>query len=112
MPETKKVKRAAQKRWDDAVLCLTKDINLEARNNPVYRPLGSARLKQNDKAFEMPGKAVDEGFSNRNSFETDGDLAPLRVDERFQTLLARSGEAARTEIYEKKHHFNGGDFGR
>lgn len=48
-----------------------------------------ARLKQTDKAFEMLNKAVDEGFVNRQTFETDTDLAPLRADARFQTLLAR-----------------------
>jgi Flp pilus assembly protein TadD/dienelactone hydrolase len=48
-----------------------------------------ARLKQNDKAFEMLNKAVDEGFANRRTFETDTDLAPLRADARFQELLKR-----------------------
>lgn len=47
------------------------------------------RLKQTDKAFEMLNKAVDEGFVNRQTFETDTDLAPLRSDARFQALLAR-----------------------
>ena len=48
-----------------------------------------ARLKQNDKAFEMLNKTVDEGFVNRQTFETDTDLAPLRTDARWQTFLAR-----------------------
>ena len=48
-----------------------------------------ARLGQPDKALESLGKAIDEGFSNRNGMETDTDLAPLRADARFQTLLAR-----------------------
>jgi tetratricopeptide (TPR) repeat protein len=48
-----------------------------------------ARLKQADKAFEMLGKAIDEGFSNRATFETDEDLAPLRTDARFAQLLQR-----------------------
>lgn len=52
------------------------------------------RLKQNDKAFEMLNKTVDEGFVNRQTFETDTDLAPLRADARFQTLLARLPKAA------------------
>lgn len=47
------------------------------------------RLKQNDKAFEMLGKAVDEGLNTRQTFEADTDLAPLRSDSRFETLLAR-----------------------
>lgn len=52
------------------------------------------RLKQTDKAFEMLNKAVDEGFNNRNTLETDTDLAPLRADARFQTLLNRLPKAA------------------
>ncbi len=47
------------------------------------------RLKQNDKAFEMLNKSVDEGFNNRQTFETDTDLAPLSSDSRFQVLLKR-----------------------
>lgn len=51
-------------------------------------------LKQNDKVFEMLNKAVDEGFNNRNSFETDTDLTPIRTDARFQTLLTRLPKTA------------------
>jgi tetratricopeptide (TPR) repeat protein len=47
------------------------------------------RLGQNDKAFEMLGKAVDEGFKTRATFEGDEDLAPLRSDPRFAELLKR-----------------------
>lgn len=44
---------------------------------------------QTDKAFEMLNKAIDEGFANRNTIETDTDLAPIRSDSRFQQLLTR-----------------------
>lgn len=47
------------------------------------------RLKQNDKAFEMLSKAVDEGFNRRSDYESDEDFAPLRADARFQKLLER-----------------------
>lgn len=50
---------------------------------------GYVRLKQTDKAFEMLSKSVDEGFNNRQTFETDTDLAPIRTDARFQELLKR-----------------------
>lgn len=50
---------------------------------------GYARLKQIDKAFEMLNKAIDEGLNNRQTFESDADLAPLRADARFQELLKR-----------------------
>jgi tetratricopeptide (TPR) repeat protein len=48
-----------------------------------------ARLKDLDKAFEMLAKAIDEGFVDRNTFETDTDLAALRSDTRFAQLLGR-----------------------
>jgi pentatricopeptide repeat protein len=47
------------------------------------------RLKNFDKAFEMLGKAIDEGYADRNSLETDADLAALRTDSRFKALLDR-----------------------
>lgn len=50
---------------------------------------GYVRLKQADKAFEMLSKSIDEGFNNRQTFETDADLAPIRTDTRFQELLKR-----------------------
>ncbi|MEQ1762044.1 MAG: tetratricopeptide repeat protein [Pyrinomonadaceae bacterium] len=48
-----------------------------------------ARLKNLDKSFEMLGKAVDEGFANRNTFASDTDLEVLRSDPRFAKLLDR-----------------------
>ncbi len=52
------------------------------------------RLKQTDKAFELLNKTIDEGFTNRQTFETDTDLAPIRTDMRFQKLLERLPKAA------------------
>ena len=56
-----------------------------------------ARLKQVDKAFEVLNKAVDEGFANRNTVQTDEDLAPLRGDARFNELLKRFPAIAGTQ---------------
>ena len=53
-----------------------------------------ARLKNTDKAFEMLGKAIDEGYTVRSSFESDADLASLRTDDRFKALLDRLPKAA------------------
>jgi tetratricopeptide (TPR) repeat protein len=53
-----------------------------------------ARLNNKEKAFEMLGKAIDEGFVNRSTFETDTDLAALRSDPRFAQLLARTSKPA------------------
>jgi pentatricopeptide repeat protein len=57
----------------------------------AYYNMASAyvRLGQMDKAFEMLGKAVDEGFKTRSTFEGDEDLAPLRSDPRFGELVKR-----------------------
>lgn len=51
-----------------------------------------ARLKNTDKAFEMLGKAVDEGFANRDAMRTDADLEGLRTDPRFAAILERTRE--------------------
>ena len=48
-----------------------------------------ARLKNIDKAFEMLGKAIGEGFADRAAIEKDEDLAVLRSDTRFARLLER-----------------------
>ncbi len=45
--------------------------------------------RQPEKAFEWLNKAIDEGFTNRQTIETDVDLAPLRSDPRFQQILTR-----------------------
>ncbi len=50
---------------------------------------GYTRIGQKDKALDALSNAVTEGFTNRNAYETDEDLAPLRTETRFQELLAR-----------------------
>lgn len=52
-----------------------------------------ARLKNIDKAFEMLGKAIDEGFSDRAAMARDEDLVLLRPDARFAKLLERLPKA-------------------
>lgn len=51
--------------------------------------IGYFRVKQTDKGFELLNKAVDEGFVNRQTYETDTDFASIRTDARFQKLLDR-----------------------
>jgi dienelactone hydrolase len=50
---------------------------------------GYTKLGQKDKALEALTSAVAEGFTDRNAYETDEDLAPLRAEPRFQELLGR-----------------------
>lgn len=50
---------------------------------------GYAKLGQKDKALDALTNAVAEGFTQRQTYETDEDLAPLRADGRFQELLNR-----------------------
>jgi tetratricopeptide (TPR) repeat protein len=50
---------------------------------------GHTRLGQKEKALAALSNAVAEGFTNRNVYETDVDLAPLRAEPRFQEILAR-----------------------
>ncbi len=45
--------------------------------------------KETDKAFEYLNKAVDAGFLDVNQFESDDDLANIKGDPRFVTLIAR-----------------------
>jgi Tfp pilus assembly protein PilF/dienelactone hydrolase len=48
-----------------------------------------ARLGQSDKAFEFLGKAIDGGFTNKRLMQEDDDLASIRSDARFASLLGR-----------------------
>ena len=48
-----------------------------------------ARLGHPDQAFENLGKAIDAGFTNKQLMQQDDDLASIRSDARFSTLLGR-----------------------
>jgi tetratricopeptide (TPR) repeat protein len=50
---------------------------------------GYTRLGQKSKALDALASAIAEGFNNRNAYESDEDLAPLRAEPRFQELLGR-----------------------
>jgi tetratricopeptide (TPR) repeat protein len=54
-----------------------------------------ARTGRNDQAFDALNKAVDEGMADRASYEQDEDLASLRGDARFKSLLNRMAGVAR-----------------
>ena len=50
---------------------------------------GYARVGQKGKALEALGNAVAEGFTDRNTYETDEDLTTLRAEPQFKELLSR-----------------------
>ena len=50
---------------------------------------GYARVGQKDRALDALSNAVAEGFTDRNAYETDADLAPLRSEPRFREILSR-----------------------
>ncbi len=50
---------------------------------------GYARLGQKGKALDTLANAIAEGFTNREAYETDEDLASLRSEPRFQEMLTR-----------------------
>lgn len=56
--------------------------------------IGYFRMKQLDKGFEILNKAVDEGFTNRQTYETDTDFDAIRSDARYQKLLERLPKGA------------------
>ena len=61
-----------------------------ARGSAYYNlACAYARIGQKEKAFEALSNAVNEGFTNRNQYETDPDLASVRSEPRFQEILAR-----------------------
>jgi Tfp pilus assembly protein PilF len=61
-----------------------------ARVNAYYNmACAHAKLGQSDLAFEKLGKAIDAGFSNRRLMTEDEDLASIRSDQRFASLLGR-----------------------
>jgi adenylate cyclase len=44
---------------------------------------------QKEKALDNLEKAIDAGFTDRQQYETDGDLDSLRETEKFKQLLKR-----------------------
>lgn len=56
---------------------------------------GYVRVGRKDDAFTALGKAVEQGMTDRATFEGDEDLAPLREDPRFGQLLERAAAARR-----------------
>ena len=61
-----------------------------ARASAYYNlACGYARLGQKEKALEALSKAVDAGYTDRNQYETDPDLASVRSEPRFRDILAR-----------------------
>ena len=86
----------AQSKNDEAIRSYESAFQLGIPPGPTTRGLAYfnmacayARMKNIEKGIEMLNKAVDEGYSDRRIFETDEDIAALRTDTRFKTILDR-----------------------
>lgn len=78
------------KRYQDAVAPL-----LQASQGPAQRSsalynlsCAYARIGERDLAIQTAGRAIESGFTTRHYFEHDEDLASVRDDPRFQSLLS------------------------
>lgn len=78
-------------RFDEAVKSYEKALETGMTRGVAYYNMACvyAISKQTDKAFEMLGKAIDAGYTDRSQFETDTDLTSIRNDPRFTQILAR-----------------------
>ena len=75
----------------EAAKCYEKAASIKPEGLTYYN-LACAYSKSGnpDKAFAALEKAIDHGFNFRNQFEHDPDLDPLKSDNRFQVLLAKT----------------------
>jgi PDZ domain len=92
-----------QKRYADAVKLLEQLIPLDADNSVHWYNLGCALALSGEpaRAMQMLEQAIERGFSDRAKLDADPDLASLRSDEKFKTLLA-SWPARRTRAEQRR----------
>ena len=88
----------SSKRYDDAVKAYAKAARSpDLAASAWYNAACSAGLEQDkEKALEYLGKACDAGLQHREHARMDEDLALLRDDPRFESLLAQPAAAGET----------------
>jgi tetratricopeptide (TPR) repeat protein len=62
-------------------------LNFQSMRSQFRQVKSLARAGQNDHAFEVLTELNKQGFPNVNALSTDGDLIPLRSDQRWQTVV-------------------------
>lgn len=65
------------------------------------RAAALARLGDADGAIDWLGRAIEAGFSQVQTLQTDDDLAPLRKDARFQALVEAADRKARPCLHDE-----------
>jgi tetratricopeptide (TPR) repeat protein len=63
-----------------------------------------SRLGDKEKALDALSAAVGFGFANKQLFDGDQDLSPLRDDARFKEIAAKVERAARPCVARPEHH--------
>lgn len=78
------------KKYEQAVRCLEKSVELEHRGSDYYNLACAYSLaNKTDKAIDALTKAVELGYGSRSQFENDTDLNSLKSDPRFKDILQR-----------------------
>ena len=93
------------KNYDQAIKAFEEADRLQyARWQARYNiACGHALMSNKEAAFQWLDKALEVGFSQMELLESDGDLANLRGDDRFQHVLQVADKNARPCEYSEKH---------
>jgi tetratricopeptide (TPR) repeat protein len=83
-----------------------KALDLQPRGVDYYnQACAYAKSSNKDKAFASLNKAFDNGFSSKNDFENDTDLASLKTDNRWVTLMQKLDAPFNGSTpYKRAHH--------
>ncbi len=89
--------------YDEALtLCDRQAELLPDRPEPVYNAACAlARLGRTGEALDRLARAIDLGYADPDHMKADPDLAAVRDDDRFATLLAKARAKAEARPYEK-----------
>lgn len=94
------------KKYKESASIYEAALKIQAHGSDYYNMACAYSLMGNkDKAFDALHKAADNGYAVRADFENDGDLASLKADERWATLMQKL-DAPFNGItpYKRAHH--------